>query len=151
MINCIIIDDEPKAIELLKLYCDRLNDISVDATFRDPVEALQYLNESQVDLIFLDINMPKLNGISLARVLNNKDRIVFTTAYSEYAVKSYDLGALDYLLKPISFDRFFQCIEKYKQISNLSSSQDSFISVKSGTTVFRIKPGDILYLITSEA
>ncbi len=146
MITCIIIDDEPKAIELLKLYCERLSDLKVTATFRDPIEALQYVNNHDSDLIFLDINMPKLNGISLAKILKNKDQIVFTTAYSEYAVESYDLGAMDYLLKPISFDRFFKCIEKFKQAKETSSLNDEFIAVKSGTSVYRIKPNDILYL-----
>jgi DNA-binding LytR/AlgR family response regulator len=146
MMTCVIIDDEPKAIDLLKLYCGRLSDIEVAASFRDPVEALQYLNTNKVDIIFLDINMPKVNGLALAKILGEGAPIVFTTAYAEHAVESYDLGAVDYLLKPISFDRFFKCVEKFKSDLSTTNHNDQFISVKSGSIIHRLKPMDILYL-----
>ena len=146
MIRCLIIDDEPKAIELLQLYVERLDGIAVDGSFRDPIGALKYIEENRVDFLFLDINMPKISGISLAKIVNGKIPIVFTTAYSEYAVESYDIGAIDYLLKPISFDRFYRSIERVKSHFEAQLKQEDWIIIKSGNASHRVKISDIIYL-----
>jgi len=114
--NYIIVDDEPAAIEVLKFHLKNIPFVELKATFRDPLKGLEYLQQHQVDLLFLDINMPQLSGISLPKFLQNPPLIIFTTAYSEYAIESYELQAIDYLLKPIGFDRLLQSVMKAKQI-----------------------------------
>lgn len=146
MITCIIIDDEPKAIDLLKLYTERHEDISVVGAFRDPIKAIRFLESQLVDLVFLDINMPKINGISLAKIIDKKSQIIFTTAYSEYAVESYDIGAVDYLLKPISYERFYKSIDKVRNQIKKQQLNSSFILIKSGNTSHRIEANQILFL-----
>jgi len=112
----IIIDDEPAAIEVLKFHLKNIPFMELMATFRDPLVAVEYLQENIIDLMFLDINMPNLSGISLPKLLNNPPHIVYTTAYSEYAIESYELNTIDYLLKPIGFDRLLQAVMKVKQV-----------------------------------
>src|SRR6201994_370759 len=112
MMTCIAIDDEPKALEVIERYCQKISLISLKATFREPLKAIEFLNREKVDLIFLDINMPDLSGIQLLQTLSPRPLIIFTTAYSQYAVESYELNALDYLLKPITFERFLLAINK---------------------------------------
>jgi len=114
--NCVIIDDEPAAIDVLKFHLSSIPFVVLKKTFRDPLDALEYLQQHTVDLIFLDINMPKLSGISFPKFLQNPPLIIFTTAYSEYALESYELKAVDYLLKPIEFDRLLQAVMKAKQL-----------------------------------
>ncbi len=114
----IIIDDEPDAIDVLKFHLNNIPFMELKATFRDPLDALEYLQKHTVDLIFLDINMPKLSGISFPKFLLKQPLIIFTTAYSEYALESYELKAVDYLLKPIEFDRLLQAVMKAKQVLN---------------------------------
>lgn len=116
--NCVIIDDEPAAIDVLKFHLSSIPFVVLKKTFRDPLEALEYLPQHKIDLIFLDINMPKLSGINFPKFLQNPPRIIFTTAYSEYALESYDLKAVDYLLKPIEFNRLLQAVMKVKQVLN---------------------------------
>ena len=114
--NCVIIDDEPAAIDVLKFHLSSIPFVVLKKTFRDPLDALEYLQQHAIDLIFLDINMPKLSGISFPKFLQNPPLIIFTTAYSEYALESYELKAVDYLLKPIEFDRLLQAVMKAKQL-----------------------------------
>lgn len=116
--NYIIIDDEPDAIDVLKFHLNNIPFMELKATFRDPLDALGYLQEHTVDLLFLDINMPKLSGISFPKFIENPPLIIFTTAYSEYALESYELKAVDYLLKPIEFDRLLQAVMKAKEVLN---------------------------------
>ncbi len=118
MINYIIIDDEPAAIEVLEFHLKKISYMELKASFRDPLEALDYLHGHKVDLIFLDINMPQLTGLSFPKFLQNPPLIIFTTAYSEYALESYELKAVDYLLKPIEFDRLLQAVIKVKEVLN---------------------------------
>jgi DNA-binding LytR/AlgR family response regulator len=115
-------------------------------TFRDPVLAISYLETNPVDLVFLDINMPKINGISVAKIIDGKVSIIFTTAYAEYAVESYNVGAIDYLMKPISYDRFYRSIEKARNLFQVIQSENKFILVKSGNTSHRLPVSDIFYL-----
>lgn len=154
-IKTIIIDDEPKAIEVLQRYANDIDIIEVKSSFRDPVKAIDYLQNHKIDLIFLDISMPKLNGIEFLNVLEQKPKVIFTTAYSEYALESYDYNTVDYLLKPIDFKRFLKAVTKAK---NLISSDakidilsknvetDKTIFIKSGPQLYKIRVDDILYL-----
>src|SRR5579863_5568552 len=112
MMTCIAIDDEPKALEVIERYCEKISLISLKVTFREPLKAIDFLNREKVDLIFLDINMPDISGIQLLQTLSPRPLIIFTTAYSQYAVESYELNALDYLLKPVTFERFLKAINK---------------------------------------
>jgi two-component system, LytTR family, response regulator len=158
MINYVIIDDEPAAIEVLQIHLSKIPSIALNASFRDPMEALEYLQQHKVDLIFLDINMPKLSGISFSRLLQNPPLIIFTTAYSEYALESYELKAVDYLLKPIEFDRLLQAIMKVKELLNQNivsqsinaeSSADKSeqtIFIKSGSEFHQLSIQDIRYI-----
>ena len=110
MITCIAIDDEPKALEVIERYCAKTGLVSLKTTFREPVKAIDFLQREKVDLIFLDINMPDISGMQLVQTLSPRPMIIFTTAYSNYAVESYDLNAVDYLLKPITFERFLAAV-----------------------------------------
>jgi len=142
--NCVIIDDEPAAIDVLKFHLSSIPFVVLKKTFRDPLDALEYLQQHTVDLIFLDINMPKLSGISFPKFLQNPPLIIFTTAYSEYALESYELKAVDYLLKPIEFNRLLQAVMKAKQLleknSTISTSSSEISPDISEQTIF-IKSG----------
>jgi DNA-binding LytR/AlgR family response regulator len=145
--KAIIIDDEPKAIELLKDYLEHFGSVELVATFRNGLKAFEYISKEPVDIIFLDINMPHISGISLSKMIPKNVKIIFTTAYSEYAVESYEVEAVDYLLKPISLDRFTQAVSKV--ITKKAQKKDTntnWILVKSGFETFRIITHTILYL-----
>ncbi len=111
-IKCLIVDDEPLAIEVLESYVDRVVSLQLVATSSNAVEAFDILKREKIDLLFLDIQMPKLTGIDFLKVLNPVPKVILTTAYREYAVESYELNVSDYLLKPIAFDRFLMAINK---------------------------------------
>jgi two-component system LytT family response regulator len=144
MISCIAIDDEPKALEVIERYCSKTNQVNLKASFREPVKANEFLQREKVDLIFLDINMPDINGIQLLQTLSFKPLVIFTTAYSHYAVESYELNALDYLLKPITFERFLMSINKAAMA--LATADESTVFIKSGPQTYQVKVADILYL-----
>ncbi|WP_298517788.1 LytTR family DNA-binding domain-containing protein [uncultured Kordia sp.] len=147
ILKAIIVDDEPKAIELLENYCDRIPNIECMQTFRNPVEALLYIEKQKPDIVFLDINMPNLSGIQAAKIIPKSTHIIFTTAYSEYAVESYELNASDYLLKPITFQRFVKAIDKLKPNPIPKETKISErIIIKSGYQTFQIATETILYL-----
>ena len=142
--NCVIIDDEPAAIDVLKFHLSNIPFVVLKKTFRDPLDALGYLEEQAIDLIFLDINMPKLSGISFPKFLQNPPLIIFTTAYSEYALESYELKAVDYLLKPIEFNRLLQGVMKAQQAlkknTKITTSTPEISSDISEQTIF-VKSG----------
>lgn len=151
MIVCIAVDDEPKALEVISIHASKAPEINLVKTFTNPQEALTYLKDNFVDLIFLDINMPGISGLQFIEKLQLKPYIVFTTAYSEYAIDSYDFEAVDYLLKPIEFDRFYRSINKVKKLKQLNSiQQDSLLSkflfVKDGYKQIKICIEDILFI-----
>jgi len=152
MITCIAIDDEPKALEVIERYCQKSSLVDLKASFREPVKAIEYLNREKVDLIFLDINMPDINGMQLVETLSWKPMIIFTTAYSTYAVESYDLSAIDYLLKPITFERFLAAVNKVANlvaIKNNNVNRDdeaATVFIKSGPQTYQVKVADIMYL-----
>ena len=112
-VNCIIVDDEPVAREILENHLLKIETINIVATCKNAVEAFNELNSNVIDLIFLDINMPEISGLSFAKSINKNIKVIFTTAYREYAVDGFNLQAVDYLLKPISFERLLQAINKY--------------------------------------
>ena len=114
-INCIIVDDEPMAREILENHLKRIDSIHIVGSCKNAIEAFNLLNSENIDLIFLDINMPEISGLSFAKSINKKIKIIFTTAYREYAIDGFDLKAVDYLLKPISFERLYQSIHKYQK------------------------------------
>ncbi len=150
MITCIAIDDEPKALEVIERYCRKTSLVDLRAAFREPVKAIEFLNREKVDLIFLDINMPDISGMQLVQTLSPRPMIIFTTAYSHYAVESYGLNALDYLLKPITFERFLAAINKAAgtpSSKNVVSNEDGpTVFIKSGPQTYQVKIADILYL-----
>jgi len=155
-LNCIAIDDEPMALDIVKDYINKIPFLELSNSYRDSLKALNYLQHNDIDLIFLDINMPDLTGIQFLKSLVRKPMVIFTTAYSKYAVESYDYNAVDYLLKPIEFDRFLKAankaLEQYLQTNNreLNTEKDSeekkSIMVKSGTEIHNIKIIDIKYI-----
>lgn len=151
MIVCIAVDDEPKALEVLSIHASKAPEIELAKTFTNPLEALAWLKDNFVDVIFLDINMPGISGLQFIEKLQIKPYIIFTTAYSEYAIESYDFEAVDYLLKPIEFDRFYKAVNKVKRQIQLNSiQQDSllskFIFVKDGYKQIKICIDDILFV-----
>ncbi|NJB87709.1 DNA-binding LytR/AlgR family response regulator [Lewinella marina] len=111
-LSCLVVDDEPMARRLLEQYIERMPDLSLIASLGNPLQALKQLQEAPPDILFLDVQMPELTGISLLKVLKTKPVIVLTTAYSEYALEGYELEVTDYLLKPITFERFVKCVER---------------------------------------
>jgi two-component system LytT family response regulator len=150
--NCIAIDDEPKALEVIERYCQKSDLVDLKATFREPVKAIEFLNREKIDLIFLDINMPDISGMQLLQTLATKPMVIFTTAYSNYAVESYSLNAIDYLLKPITFERFLAAVNKASNQLSLQNKpfakddESGSVFIKSGPHTYQVKVGDILYL-----
>lgn len=158
-IKCIIADDEVLARNIVENHVDRLRQLNVVATCSNGVEVYNAIKETNADLVFLDIQMPKLSGIELLRTLKNPPAVIITTAFSEFAVEGYELNVIDYLLKPISFERFLKAIDKYETLINpqpAADLQDSmvaaagitepFIYVKADKKMVKILLKDILYL-----
>lgn len=144
--RAIIVDDEPRAIELLEKYLSHFSQVELVGTFRNGLKAFEFISANKVDLIFLDINMPHLSGLSLSRMIDNDTRVIFTTAYSEYAVESYDVNAVDYLLKPITFERFSRAMGRVLEKDKPDVSASRPLLIKSGSRLHRIAPEEIVYL-----
>ncbi|MCB0669996.1 MAG: response regulator transcription factor [Saprospiraceae bacterium] len=144
--KAIIVDDEPKAIDLLRSYLSHFRAVELAATFRNGLKAFEYLNSHAIDLIFLDIDMPHISGISLAKMIDKKINIIFTTAYSDYAVESYEVSAVDYLLKPVSLERFMQAMGKVLNQQDSELRQSEIIWIKSGGKKYKLLIDEILYL-----
>lgn len=120
-VRCIIVDDEPAAHSLLRGYIDQLNYLTCAGDFSRAMDAFHFLQQQPVPLIFLDIQMPQLNGVALARMVSPRQAIIFTTAYSDYALQGFDTGAIDYLVKPISFERFLRAVTKALRYLNIDT------------------------------
>ena len=149
MTSCMIIDDEPLSRDVLRKYIGELPDLTLVAECHDAFEATAFLNTNQVDLLFLDINMPGLSGISFARSLTLSPLIIFTTAYPEYAVEGFELNALDYLVKPYSFERFFKAVNRAKErLLKLNSEGDTTrkIILKADKKIYSISFSEIKYI-----
>tara|TARA_R110002050_G_scaffold56512_4_gene127234 strand:+ start:55274 stop:55939 length:666 start_codon:yes stop_codon:yes gene_type:complete len=141
-IQCLVIDDEELARTLLKTYISKVDFLEVVGDFENPIEALKKIKETKIDLIFLDIQMPELKGTDFAKIINPETKIIFTTAYTEYAIEGFNLNVLDYLLKPITFNRFLEAIHKFKTTTNTEQT----ITIKSGYDLFKVNYSDIRYI-----
>ena len=148
-----IVDDEPLARSLLKDYVSKVPSLKLVEVCSSPVTAMEVLQNQPVDLLFLDIQMPEITGISLLKIMKKKPLVVLTTAYSEYALESYELDVVDYLLKPITFSRFLQAVDKVNSRISVGPPEkvipnpaQPFIFVKDGTKLVKVKWEDILYI-----
>ncbi|HTE28022.1 LytR/AlgR family response regulator transcription factor [Flavitalea sp.] len=155
--TCLIIDDEPLASELIKSYIERLDGLLLAKICSNAIDAMAYLQGNSVDLIFLDIQMPKITGIDLMKSLTTKTKVIFTTAYRDYAIDAFDLNVIDYLLKPITFERFFKAISKvynfmapentneinYKLLHDYNAS---YIFLRAEREMTKVYLKDILYI-----
>lgn len=144
-LGCLIIDDEPNAGQLLQDYIRKVPYLTLKGNCFDAMEALEFLHHSQADLIFLDINMPGLSGIELVNILPKEQRVIFTTAYSEYALESYEYNVIDYLLKPITFQRFMMAVTKAASGMPPALQTEEYMFVKSDKQMIRINFRDIIY------
>jgi len=142
-IKCLVIDDEELARTLLKTYIDKIDFLELVADFESPIDAMQVLKDTNIDVIFLDIQMPDLKGTDFAKMIPPSTKIIFTTAYSKYALEGFDLNALDYLLKPITFERFLQAVNK---VNIEAISQEDTITVKSGYDLHKLKLDEITHI-----
>lgn len=144
MLKALAIDDEPEALEVIKLLAKKIPYLRLHESFTDALEAMTYLQDNEVDLIFLDIKMPDISGMELAKSLVNPPMIIFTTAFSEYGAESYELEAIDYLVKPIAFNRFLKAVNRAAQLKK--EEQQSFTFVKSGHLYERIDFDKLVFL-----
>jgi two-component system, LytTR family, response regulator len=155
--KCTVIDDEPFALDLIKDYVKRTPFLELGECFSNPFKALAYLNSEKTDLIFLDINMPELTGIQLYKSLPSPPLVIFTTAYPEYAAESYEYNAVDYLVKPVKYDRFLKAVNKASALmagsgitatsttpENLETNR--YLMIKSGNRHVKVSPDDIQYI-----
>lgn len=156
-IICMAVDDEPPALEVLKKFITSVHSLELAATCSDAIEAINFLQTKQVDLVFLDIKMPELLGTDFVRALKNPPKIIFTTAYRKYAIEGFELDAVDYLLKPISFDRFLKAVSKVMQTplsetipeeetQNKKADSNGYISFRSDRRMIKVALSDILYI-----
>ncbi|PVD51699.1 DNA-binding response regulator [Terrimonas sp.] len=150
MIEAIAIDDELPALSIIENFCARLDFINLQKTFNQPTEALKYLKKFPVDLLFLDVNMPSLNGIDLYKSVQQETMVIFTTAYSEFAVEGFNLNAVDYLLKPFTFKRFLQASEKaqdyYAYQLQKQKTEAQYLFIRADYSLVKIDIKNILYI-----
>lgn len=146
MIHAIAIDDEPMALEVIKAHAKKVSFIDLKCTFVSATEALDYLRNNVVDLVFLDINMPDVTGIDFSQLLPLDTAFIFTTAYSQYAVDAFKLNALDYLMKPIDFGRFMQACQKAHELVKKEEAPNDYLFVKDGYDWIRVSLEDLLYV-----
>ena len=149
MIKAIAIDDEPQALEIIKHHASKIEEINLIETFYNPIEAIKFLSSNHVDFIFLDIKMPEITGIEFIQLLKYKPLIVFTTAFNQFAVESYQLEAVDYLLKPIDFEDFHNSISKIKKAlskKEQNQSHQDYVFIKDGTKTIKLFYNEILFL-----
>ncbi|MEP0986667.1 LytTR family DNA-binding domain-containing protein [Ekhidna sp.] len=144
MIKCLIIDDEPLAREVLESYVADLPSLQLVCSCSDALEALEWINKEPIDLLFLDINMPKLSGINFFKSLSKKPKVIFTTAYADHAVEGFELEAVDYLLKPFSFERFVKAVNKV-QLESPDTPHGEFIMLKADKKMHKVSHDQILY------
>jgi len=158
-INCIAIDDEPLALDIIRDYCSRVPFLNLEKTFENAIDSIAYIRDNVPDLLFLDIQMEELTGIQLLNALTHRPYVIFTTAYDSYALQGFELDVMDYLLKPISFERFIKGVNKvYEKVqtslkintlteSNLGNDfGDPFFFVKTETRIEKIRYADVLFI-----
>lgn len=149
--TCIIIEDQPPAQRILKKYIEDFGTLQLKATFSNAIQAMEFLKTEEVDLMFLDIHLPKISGIDFLKMLPNSPAVILTTAFSEYALESYEFNVVDYLLKPFSFQRFVKAVSKVpsKDVAQSIEPNDNIrqeIFIKSGYEYIKITIDDILYI-----
>ena len=152
--KCLLVDDEPLAIEVLEKYIEAVDQLQVVGTCRNAFQAMEFLQKNSVDLIFLDIHMPKLSGTSFVRTLQHPPKIIFTTAYKEHAIDAFELNAVDYLLKPISLERFLRAVNKLTQTTFthpeempvIAEAMSGFIYFRSDRKMVKLFYDEILYI-----
>ena len=150
-LTCVIIDDEPPAIRLLKKFVTKISFLELKGAYTTPLEALQFIEKEKIDLVFLDIQMPEITGIQLSKIINPNTKIIFTTAYPQFALESYEVAATDYLLKPIEFERFYKAVLKIQEkevTPQITSKKEEFLFFKTdGKNKFsKVFLDDILYV-----
>jgi len=152
-ITCIIVDDEAIAREIIASHVAQIETIKVIAQCKNAIEAFNFISNNKVDLIFLDINMPEISGISFAKAINKDIKIIFTTAYRDYAVEGFDLQAVDYLLKPIAFERLLQAVNRYFEVASTTidttlttTESNDFIFVRSDRRMLKVDFNAIIYV-----
>jgi len=155
ILKCLIVDDEPPAIRLLEKYVAKIPFLELEETTTSSLQALSIIEQSKIDLVFLDIQMPELTGLQLSKIIKGKTKIIFTTAYAQFALDSYDVNAVDYLLKPFEFERFYEAVNKVKnayitqepviEILN-NSSEYLFVKTDGKNNFEKIYVKDILYI-----
>ena len=155
IIQCIIVDDEPTARDILEIHLSKIDVVNVVGSCKNAIDAFNIINTKKVDLIFLDINMPEISGLSFAKSINKNIKIIFTTAYREYAVDGFNLQAVDYLLKPISFERLLQALNKYLDenspvqnvtVNKIQSEKSESFFVRSERKMIKINFDEILFI-----
>ena len=155
--NCIAIDDEPLALDIISEFCSRINYLNLIGSFTNPMDATRLLNSIEVDLIFLDIHMPQINGLEFLKTLYSPPMIIFTTAYKEHAFQGFEYDAVDYLIKPFAADRFTKAVNKAYQLMILKKSgytlpgekhpdSPGYIMIKVEYSTLRMNLDDILYI-----
>jgi two-component system, LytTR family, response regulator len=154
--KCVILDDEPLAVDLLTSYINDTENLQLVFASTNAFEAIQYIQKNDVDIIFLDMQMPELTGIQVLKIIGTGYKVIFTTAYTDYALDGYEYNITDYLLKPISLERFTKAIEKINQNNNVSwdtnhgnhgmRNEDDFIFIKSDSKIIKINLADILFI-----
>lgn len=153
VVNCLIADDEPIARDIIQNYCAHLPELKVVASCSNALEAKAVMQQHKIDILFLDINMPVLDGISFLKTIQHRPQVIFTTAYKEYALNAFDLAAVDYLLKPFSLERFIVAVDKALERLNKNTSaafvaedrKDDFIFIKTDSKMYRVLYADIIY------
>lgn len=149
MINCLLIDDEPLALQLLEDFVSKTPYLKLAGKFDEPMQALSFLESGQIDLLFLDIKMPDISGIDFFKSLSHKPEVIFTSAYSEYAIDCFELKARDYLLKPISFEKFLAAcnrVKEYMELKNAKTKDKDYFFINASHKLHKIFYDDILYL-----
>jgi DNA-binding LytR/AlgR family response regulator len=150
MIKAIAIDDELLALKVIENFCKKVEGVTLEKTFNKPAEALRYINKFPVDLLFLDINMPSLSGLELYKAVRQNTMAIFTTAYSEHAVEGFNLNAVDYLLKPFTFERFSQAVNKaqdyYTFLHQKETTDRQDLFVRAEYSLVKLRTADILFI-----
>lgn len=147
--DCIIVEDQAPAQRVLKKYIRDMGSLSLKGTFNSAMPALEFLSKEKVDLIFLDIHLPKISGMDFLKTLSNPPAVIFTTAFSDYAVESYEVGVVDYLVKPFSFERFVKAVAKVNPASTPSTSateQSHDFYIKSGYEYIKVNSEDVIFI-----
>jgi DNA-binding LytR/AlgR family response regulator len=144
--NCLLVEDEPLAQRVIQKHIAQYKELQLVATVENALRAIEIINKTKVDLIFLDITLPVMSGIDFVKLLKNPPLLVFTTAYSEFAVTSYDLDAVDYLLKPITFDRFTQAITRFLRVAETAANKEAFLFIKEGGKLTKVCLDEITYI-----